>query len=264
MKTAPLIKILLRNWGGGINNIGSLTISGSTFSRNQGAAGGGVTNNSGTIEIANSTFSGNEATTTGFGGGGALMNWWTSTITLTHTTIYGNSAPAGGADGISIPHADAVVNLQNSILYNNGDDLTGVGTATSQGYNIIGISTVATFTPDSTDLIGTDPQLQALADNVGTNPNPRSPIWQPCPERHPCQHKRLRRPVFRGSTCCIKTPARCLRHWCLRSTRLIPNHYQTSHTLADGTDFNFVTSNIPSSGGLLEYHCYSQAMELWF
>ncbi len=78
--------------GGGIYNLGALTISNSTFSGNRTAIGsGGGIYNFGALTISNSTFSGNTASS---GGGGGIYN--AGTVMIQHSIFSGNSAPAGG------------------------------------------------------------------------------------------------------------------------------------------------------------------------
>jgi hypothetical protein len=86
-------------FGGGIfNYAGTATVTNSTLSGNSGSwNGGGICNwISGSLIVANSTLSDNSARVPGFGdrGGGGIFN--ASTLTLTNSTLYGNSAPGFG------------------------------------------------------------------------------------------------------------------------------------------------------------------------
>ncbi|HXF04975.1 MAG TPA: choice-of-anchor Q domain-containing protein [Blastocatellia bacterium] len=74
--------------GGGILNLGTLTIQSSTISGNRASSGGGIFNN-GTLTIQSSTISGNSA-----GSGGGISN--NGTLTITSSTISGNTASLGG------------------------------------------------------------------------------------------------------------------------------------------------------------------------
>src|SRR5580700_10516678 len=76
--------------GGIINNIGTLTVTNSTFSGNSAPTGGGI-DNAGTLTVTNSTFSGNR------GIAGCIYN--SGTLTVTNSTFSGNSA---GREGGSI------------------------------------------------------------------------------------------------------------------------------------------------------------------
>jgi len=76
--------------GGSIANEATLTVINSAFIGNLAFYGGGIKNN-GTLTVANSTFSGNSGTTEG----GGLYNMGTST-TVTNSTFVGNSSQYGG------------------------------------------------------------------------------------------------------------------------------------------------------------------------
>src|SRR5262249_39886512 len=77
--------------GGGITNAiaAVLMVSGCTISNNPGEFGGGIFNE-GTLTVTGSTLSGNSATAEGGG------IWNTGLATVSGTTISGNSAPSGG------------------------------------------------------------------------------------------------------------------------------------------------------------------------
>jgi len=145
------------NYGGGIDNDGTLTITSSTISGNSAANGGGIYNYStGTLTITSSTISGNTAadsdnTTTDFGGGifnvgilditsstisdnttadwgGGIYNVG-STLDITSSTISGNTANSGGGilnsffgSTLSITSSDISGNTANwgGGIYNNG------------------------------------------------------------------------------------------------------------------------------------------------
>ena len=78
--------------GGAISNAGSLTLTNSVVSNNQGIAVGGGIYNSGQLTIINSTISGNRAALS-YGGG--IDN--DGTLTVISSTISGNHGPIGGA-----------------------------------------------------------------------------------------------------------------------------------------------------------------------
>ncbi|MBR5414413.1 MAG: hypothetical protein IK105_00570 [Thermoguttaceae bacterium] len=82
-----------RDFGGGIYNYGTLKITGSTVVRNTAKDyGGGIYNwLSGTLTVTDSTVSGNSANI-----GGGVYNDTDSTVTITGTSISGNSANIGG------------------------------------------------------------------------------------------------------------------------------------------------------------------------
>jgi hypothetical protein len=78
------------DFGGGIDNSGTLTLNNSTVSGNTATSGGGISN-VGTLTLNNSTISGNTAK---FGGG--VFNEFNSSLTLKNSTISGNQAIDGG------------------------------------------------------------------------------------------------------------------------------------------------------------------------
>ena len=119
------------NYGGGISNTSTLTISNSTFSGNSAdISGGGVYNESDTLTVINGTFSGNGATTSG----GGIYN-----------------------------HAGATLNYANTILANStaGGDCWNEGTVFTNSHNLVmdGPSCSAGLTGD--------PKLGTLTDNGG-------------------------------------------------------------------------------------------------
>ena len=84
--------------GGAINNdpVGTLNMTGSTFSGNQALFGGGAISNFGSSTVINNTFADNSVLP-GFGGaGGAIFNA-NETLAVINSTFADNSAPSGGA-----------------------------------------------------------------------------------------------------------------------------------------------------------------------
>jgi hypothetical protein len=79
--------------GGGIYNVGTLTVTDCTIRDNTTFGEGGGIDNVGTLTLTNSTLSGNSA----FLGGG-IYN--AGTVTLTSSTFSGNSAPRGDGGGV--------------------------------------------------------------------------------------------------------------------------------------------------------------------
>ncbi len=102
--------------GGGIENDGSLTVTGSTFTNNvasggsftdpitEGSAGGAIDSQGPSLTVTSSLFAGNQAvgpaTGTGEGNGGAINN--SSTATLTGSTFTDNSALGRTTNGGAI------------------------------------------------------------------------------------------------------------------------------------------------------------------
>jgi CSLREA domain-containing protein len=101
--------------GGGISNLGNLTLSNSTVSSNQAKRGGGI-NNEDTLTIKSTIIDGNSST----GGGGGIRN--TGTLTVVNTVITNNSADRNGG-GIHNDSAEgesgATVFLINSTILGN-------------------------------------------------------------------------------------------------------------------------------------------------
>jgi CSLREA domain-containing protein len=138
--------------GGGIYNLGSLTVVSTTFSSNVAAnttgyltGSGGAIYNRGSLDVTDSTFTGNSAES-----GSGIYNRSESTLTVENSLFTLNSAPCGGS-GI-INRGTATVN--NSTIANNtvvGDwceaDAAGIGnrggTMTITNSNIYGNSNVS-------------------------------------------------------------------------------------------------------------------------
>ena len=101
--TLTLTKCSLGNnsayFGGGIYNTGTLTVTGCTLTGNNGVSGGAIYSSGGTLTLTNSTLSGNTASDGNGGGNGGGIDSSTATVTLTGCTLNGNSAGSGG--GIS-------------------------------------------------------------------------------------------------------------------------------------------------------------------
>ena len=114
--------------GGGIRNDGTLTVSNSTFSGNQGNnCGGGIYNNtSGTLTVSNSTFAGNQ----GNNSGGGIANL--GTLTVSNSTFAGNRAGHGG--GV---YNGGTATLKNTIVANSpaGGNCAG-SKITDGGHNL--------------------------------------------------------------------------------------------------------------------------------
>ena len=131
-----------------------MTITDSTVTNNQVFFVGGGIDNGGTLTITGSTISGNVASGQHdgqpFGGGGGISG----TVTLTNSTLSGNG-------GISTSGID----IGNTILNNNsGANIDG--TATSLGYNISSDDGGGNLTGPG-DQINTDPMIGPLQNNGG-------------------------------------------------------------------------------------------------
>jgi hypothetical protein len=126
-------------YGGGIHNVGTLTINNSTVSGNSAwqtcqvcptGSGGGIYN-SGQMTINNSTISGNSASCgricASYGGG--ISNAYTgSTLTINNSTITGNAAALHGpGSGGGIYNYGGLVTISNSTISGNSAFVHGMG-----------------------------------------------------------------------------------------------------------------------------------------
>ena len=112
------------DYGGGIANYGRLTVLNSTLSGNAAPVGGGIYNR-GSLSVVNSTLSGNWATEAGVGGG--VCNNTDGQMTISNSTLSGNSAYDGG--GV-YNNTNGTLTISNSSLVGNsasGDYSTGGG-----------------------------------------------------------------------------------------------------------------------------------------
>ena len=142
--------------GGGVLNLGTLRVDGSTFFGNTAPSGGAIAN-SGSATVKRSTLSGNTAS----GSGGALHNQ--GTLAVTGSTLWGNAA----ASGEGIEHAGGSAVLRSTIVADRasgGNCHASASPITDGGYNL--------SSDDTCDLTaakrsGIDPELGPLADNGG-------------------------------------------------------------------------------------------------
>lgn len=126
------------NAGGGILNLGTLTLTNCTIANNQAVlgtdpGGGGIENNSATLTVHNSTISRNS--TSAFGG--AIENYGDSTLVMNQSTVTGNSSSTGGG-------------IHNEGLHNNVATLTVnqstlTGNSASIGGGVYNASTLNLF-----------------------------------------------------------------------------------------------------------------------
>ena len=101
------------NSGGGIFNVGTLTIINSTLSGNNASyLGGGITiSGPNTVSINNSTLSGNNASH-----GGGIWSTNSGTLTINNSTLSGNNA---GYDGGGIRNSGGPMTISNSTIIDN-------------------------------------------------------------------------------------------------------------------------------------------------
>lgn len=134
--------------GGGILNVGTLTISSTVISGNHATvSGGGGICNDGATTVSNSTISGNQASgrIELFVQGGGVLNY--GTLTINSSTISGNSLHLGEGGGIA-NNGKATIN--NSTISGNNGFLRGGGIL-GTGTTSINNSTIAS----NTDTFGT-------------------------------------------------------------------------------------------------------------
>ncbi|HEX4131744.1 MAG TPA: choice-of-anchor Q domain-containing protein [Pirellulales bacterium] len=118
--------------GGAVNNSGTMTISDSSFSNSSSFQSGGAVMNSGTLSVNNSTFAQNSANNYG----GAI--WSNNVLTVSNSTIVGNYSGTSGGGIVSY----GSVTLLNTIVAGNSDyngipDIDGT-IQSSSAYNLIG------------------------------------------------------------------------------------------------------------------------------
>jgi uncharacterized repeat protein (TIGR01451 family) len=114
--------------GGGVDNMGSMEIYQSTISQNSAYGGygdGGGIETSGTLTILQSTIANNTAT--GYGGG---IDKWIGQTWIINSTISGNSS---NKDGGGIYHYAHPTEITNSTIVNNTADAEGDGMGSGGG-----------------------------------------------------------------------------------------------------------------------------------
>ncbi len=115
--------------GGAIFNVGTLTLTNTTFIHNSGSFGGAILNVAGgTLTVVNSTFTNNHArmdNTVGSGAGGAIYNGGgnTNTLSVTASTFFNNSAES--LAGALYNDNNGSLNVINSTFSNNSAPLGG-------------------------------------------------------------------------------------------------------------------------------------------
>ncbi len=172
--------------GGGINTYGgTLSVSTSSFIGNTaGMYGGGLSNDASTGTVTSSTFSGNS---TSGPGGGVEFNGASGGLTLTNTTVTGNTATTDGGGIFFYPGATAGVNLINSTITDNtasgsGGNIYNGGVGAFNDYIAVGNTIVSGGSPtncsgtvwsrwgynlESANTCG----FTAVGDKRNTNPN---------------------------------------------------------------------------------------------
>jgi hypothetical protein len=173
------------NFGGGIFNLGNLTIINSTFTGNHAVGGSGeggaIDTENGTVAIINTTISGNTAETDG----GGLLNCGGSTTTLTNVTITDNRADAdnnttGDGGGVSQISSNPLT-LRNTIVAGN---FKGTGATASDVSVPVPPGGTIDATNSKNNLIGVNTGLTGITNGsngnqVGTAGTPINPLLGP-------------------------------------------------------------------------------------
>ena len=184
--------------GGAIDAGTSLTVIDSTISNNQsGTFGGGIANFTfqATVTIRNSTLSGNSA---GNRGGGILVD--ALDVSITASTLSGNTAPSGGAIYLfssSVNFGDAT--LQNTVLAGNGPTdscaVFNTGSFISQDFNLSDDATCNLN--QGNDLVNTPANLAPLGDYGGPTQTHRPLTGSPAIDSANCVNSADQRGVSR-------------------------------------------------------------------
>ncbi|UCD25257.1 MAG: right-handed parallel beta-helix repeat-containing protein [Gemmatimonadota bacterium] len=161
--------------GGGIYNLGDLSIEDCTVRGNTAEISAGIWNE-GTLNLVNSTVSGNS--NTGATNGAGIHNGNSANAMVTNSTVSGNtgegirnagnlnlanSTVSGHSDGGIINDAGASLTLKSTLI---DDDCDDQGETVSLGYNIETGNTCI-LNPAGSDQIDVTVDLEALADNGG-------------------------------------------------------------------------------------------------
>jgi len=166
--------------GSGINNAGTLTLDGVAVSGNScGSTNGGPCSGAGirnasnaTLTVSNSTISGNSALGTSFYGpglGGGIAN--SGTLTLTNSTVSGNIASFGYGGGI---WSSGTLTLESSTISGNGSGIYKYGGTLYARNTIIagngGGDLSGAITSQGYNLIGTGGSGFVSTDLTNTDP----------------------------------------------------------------------------------------------
>jgi predicted outer membrane repeat protein len=119
------------NGGGIVNDGGTLTINGSTFSLNSASSNGGGIYNSGIMTVDSTTFDQNRA-----GGSGGGIATYSSTSSVTSSTLYGNYTDGTYSVGGGIEIIGGILNVTNSTLVGNTTIQWGGGIANYATLNL--------------------------------------------------------------------------------------------------------------------------------
>ena len=130
-------------YGGGILNYGTTTVTGSSVSDNTASFGGGILAWYGaTTTVTDSTLSGNNAINAGQGNGGGIYNA-DGTLTVTGSTLSGNSATSADGGGGGIVAAEGTTTVTDSTLSGNNASYAGGGILAEGGTLTVTDSTLS-------------------------------------------------------------------------------------------------------------------------
>ena len=147
----------------GTVNVNSSALYGNSTGSSPGNGGAIHTSGGASVTVASSTVSGNSAANEG----GGLWNSGTGTMTVQASTVANNTSPTGGG---LFNVAGGAFSFTNMALGDNTAGTAGPdcsGTFTSNDYNLIEDTASCTFTAQTNDITGVDPQLGALMNNGG-------------------------------------------------------------------------------------------------
>ena len=166
--------------GGAVDNgdfagLGTLSVTGSTFSGNNastvngGAIDNGDNHGNGAATVGDSTFFGNSASDFG----GAIDNGSGSTgaLTATASTFSGNTAPLGGGT-IASGEFNGAANVLAAADIFNGSCVEGAGTWDDEGYSVGSDASCFSATPASTDNDSAAAALGSLLGPLANNGGP--------------------------------------------------------------------------------------------
>ncbi len=146
------------NKGRGVNgsSVGTMTILNSTISNNTGV---GVFVRGAATDIANTTISGNDGTND-FGFGGIYV--FNSMANMNNVTVTNNTP-----NGVSNDRNTGTLNIRNSLISGNANNMDVNGAFVSNGNNLIGNTANSTGFTQPTDKTNVAANLAALANNGG-------------------------------------------------------------------------------------------------
>ena len=186
VRNSTILSNTATNATGGIGNTGIMTIVQSTIAQNSSSnGGGGIANFGGAIMVVSqSTISDN---TTASNGGGGVSN--TGSLTLTNSTLSGNSIVCCTGAGIDNPLLSGTLNLNNvTITKNSGASAisSGLGTSNIKNSIIAGNSSdcFGTLISQGNNILGDNSNCAGLidgsnGDKVGTSGSPIDPKLTP-------------------------------------------------------------------------------------